>query len=72
MIANFVKKKGIEEVDIRNDIVIVLLLYANYVMFLVNTLGDAQKLMRSLKEFCIMHIKLSVNSSKMNIMLVKS
>ena len=40
-------------------------------MFLANTLGDAQKLMKALEKNC-MHTKLSVNSSKTKIMLVKS
>ena len=35
-----------------------------------NTLGDAKKLKKELEEFC-MHAKLSVNSSKTKIMLVK-
>ena len=48
-----------------------LLLYADDVVHLANTLGDAQKLMKALEIFC-MHSKLSVNSSKTKTMLVKS
>ena len=40
-------------------------------MLFANTLGDAQKLMKVLEKFC-MHTKLSVNSSKTKIMLVRS
>ena len=47
------------------------LLYADNVVLFANTLGDAQKLMKALEKFC-MHTKLSVNSSKTKIMLVKS
>ena len=47
-----------------------LLLYANDVMPFVNTLGDAQKPLKSL-ENCCMHTKLSVNISKTKIMVVK-
>ena len=48
-----------------------LLLYANDVLLFANTLGDAQKLMKALEKV-YMHTKLSVNSSKTKIMLVKS
>ena len=53
------------------DVVIMLLLYVDDVVLFANTLGDTQKLMRALEEFC-MHSKLSVNSSKTRSMLVKS
>ena len=63
-----------------------LLLYADDVVLLAHTLGDAQKLMKALEIFCMhtknktktpsisynMHTKLIVNSSNTNIMLVKS
>ena len=42
----FVKKECVEEVAIGN-VVIMLLLYADDVVLLANTLGDAQKLMTS-------------------------
>ena len=48
-----------------------LLLYVDDVILLANASGDAQKLMRTLKE-CFMATKLSVDSSKTYIMLVKS
>ena len=48
-----------------------LLLYVDNVLLFVNTLGDAQKLIRELEEFH-MHTKLSVNSSKTKDILVKS
>ena len=51
MVAKFVKKEGIEEVVIRN-VVIMLLLYAD-VLFFANTLGDAQKLMKALEKHCM-------------------
>ena len=50
---------------------IILFLYADDVLLFANTLGDAQNLMKAIKNFC-MHTKLSVNSSKTKIMLVKS
>ena len=53
------------------NIVITVLLYADDAVLLANTLGDAQKLMKALEFFC-MHAKLSVNSSKTKIILVKS
>ena len=49
--AKFVKKEGIEEVVIRN-VVIMLLLYAD-VLFFANTLGEAQKLMKALEKHCM-------------------
>jgi hypothetical protein len=70
MVTKFVKEECIEEVAIGN-VVIMLLLYADDVMFLANTLGDAQKLMKTLEMFCV-HTKLNVNSCKTKIMLVKS
>ena len=48
-----------------------LLLYADDVVCFANTLGDAQKLMKGLENNS-RHTKLSVNSSKTKIMLVKS
>ena len=48
-----------------------LRLYVNVVVLFANTLGDAKKLMRVSKTFC-MHTKFSVNSSKTKIMLLKS
>ena len=59
----------VEEVSIGN-IVIMLLLYVDDVVFFANTLEDSQKLMTELENVC-MHTKLSVNSSKTKIMLVK-
>ena len=70
MVAKFVKEECVKEVSIGN-VVIMLLLYADDVVFFANTLGDAQKLMKALEIFC-MHTKLSVNISKTKIMLVKS
>ena len=55
MVAKFVKEEGVEEVVIGN-VVIMLLLYADDVVLLANTLGDAQKLMKALEFFC-MHTK---------------
>ena len=46
MVTKFVKEKCVEEVAIEN-VVIMLLLYADDVVLLANTLGDAQKLMTS-------------------------
>ena len=68
-ITKFIKEEGLVEIVIGN-IFIILLLYANVVLF-ANTLEDTQKLMRTLEEFC-MHIKLSANSSKTKIMLEMS
>ena len=70
MVAKFVKEECVEEVVIAN-VVIMLLLCVDDIELFANTLGDAQKLMRALEIFD-MHIKLSVNSSKTKIMLVKS
>ena len=70
MIAKFVKEEGVEEVAIGN-VAIMLLLYVDDAVFSANTLGDAQKLTKALENFCI-HTKLSVNSSKTNIMFLKS
>jgi hypothetical protein len=64
MITKFVKDEGIEYK-------IKLLFYANDIVLFANNLEDAQKLMKILKRFCI-HNKVSVNSSKTKIMLVKS
>ena len=50
---------------------IMLFLYADDVVFFANTSGDAQKLMKALEKNC-MDTRLSVNSSKTKIMLVKS
>ena len=49
MIAMFVKEECIEEVAIKN-VVIVLLLYVDDIVFFANTLGDAQKLIVILEE----------------------
>ena len=70
MVAKFVKEECVKEISIGN-VVIMLLLYADDVVFFANTLEDAQKLMKALEIFC-MHTKLSVNISKTKIMLVKS
>ena len=43
MVSMFVKEESIEEVAIKN-VVIVLLLYVDDIVFFANTLGDAQKL----------------------------
>ena len=49
------KEECVEEVDIGN-VVIMLLLYADDVVLLANTLGDAQKLMKALEIFaCILN-----------------
>ena len=61
MVARFVKE-GVEEVAIGN-VVVMLLLYADDVVFFASTSGDAQKLMKASEKYC-MHTKLSVNSSK--------
>ena len=66
MVAKFVKDECVEEVSIGN-VVTMLFLYADDVVFLANTLGDAQKLLKELEFFC-MHTKLSVKSSKTNMM----
>ena len=63
VVSKFVKEENIEEVTIGN-VFIALLLYTN-------TLEDTQKLMRALEAFC-MHIVLSLNGSKINIMLLSS
>ena len=47
-----------------------LLLFVDDVVLFANTLGDEQKLMKALEEFC-MPIKWSVNNSKTNITAVK-
>ena len=47
-----------------------LLLYVDDVVLFVNTLGDAQKLMKAWGNFC-MHIKLSVNNPKTKIMFIR-
>ena len=39
-----------------------LLLYEEDLVFFANTLGDTQKLIKALEEFC-MHTKLSVNKN---------
>ena len=70
MVVKFVKEEGVEEVAIGNAF-IVLLLYADDVVFFTNILGDAQKLMKASEILC-MRTKLSVNNSKTKIMLVKS
>ena len=70
MVTKFIKEECVEEVSIGN-VVIILLLYADDVVLLANTLGNAQKLMKAL-EIVFMHTKLSVNSSKTKIMLVKN
>ena len=70
MVTKFAKEECVQEVVIGN-VVTMLLLYADDVVFFANTLGDAQKLMKALENFCV-HTKLSVNSSKTKIMLVKS
>ena len=69
MATKFVKEECVEEVGFGNAM-IMHLLYADDVVLFANTLGDAQKLMKALEIFC-MHTKLSVNSSKTKIMLVK-
>jgi hypothetical protein len=58
-------KKSLGDVEVMN------LLYVDDVVLFANTLEDVQKLMKILERFC-MHSKLSVNSSKTEIMLVKS
>ena len=70
MVTKFAQEECVEEVVIR-DVVITLLLYADDVVFFANTLGNAQKLMKSLEKICV-HRKLCVNSSKTKIMLVKN
>ena len=70
MVAKFVKDECVEEVAIRN-VVIMLLLYANDVILFAITLGYAQKLMKALEKIS-MHSKLRVNSSKTKVMIVKS
>ena len=47
-----VKQEGIEEVVIGN-VIIMFLLYIDDVVLFANTLGDVQKLMRALEEFCM-------------------
>ena len=53
MVAKFAKQEGVKEVATGN-VVIMLLLYADNVVLLANTLADAQKLMTALENFaCI-------------------
>ena len=66
----FVKEEGAEEFAIGN-VVIMRLLSVDDVVIFANTLGDAQKLMKALKIFC-MHKKLSVNNTTTKIMLMKN
>ena len=60
IVAKLVKEDGLQEVVIGN-IIIMLLLYANDVVFFANTLGGVQKLIRKFEEFC-MHIKQLYNN----------
>ena len=69
IVAKFIKKEGFGEVAIGN-VVIMPLLSADDVVLFANTLGDVQKIMKALEEFCI-HTKLIVNNSKTKIMLVR-
>ena len=48
MVAKFVKEEGVEEVVIGN-VVIMLLLYANDLVFFANLLLDAQNLMKAME-----------------------
>ena len=70
MVLEFMHEEGIEEVMIKN-VVIMLLLYADDVVLLAHTLEDAQKLMKVLENFCL-HSGLVVNVSKTKVMLVKA
>ena len=55
MVARFVKEEGVEEFTIGN-VVIMLLLYVDDVVFFANTFGDAHKLMKALEFFaCILN-----------------
>ena len=70
MVNNFVKKELIERVTIGN-MVIMLLYHVDATLFLANNLKDAKNLIRAIEMF-YRHVKMSVNSSKMKIMLIKS
>ena len=51
MVLEFVKEKGIEEVVIKN-VVIMLLLYADDVVLYANTFADAQNVTIGVKQGC--------------------
>ena len=62
MITKFVKDKGVEEVPIRN-VVIMLWFYVDDEVFFANTLENAQKLMRAFEEY-FMYTKLGAKALK--------
>ena len=71
MVTKFVEEEGIEEVIIKNIVIMLLLYTDDVVLFVKFNLEDVQKLMRALQMF-YKYTKMSVNSSKASIMLVKS
>ena len=71
MVTKFVEEEGIEEVIIKNIVIMLLLYTDDVVLFVKFNLEDVQKLMRALQMF-YKYTKMSVNSSKMIIVLMKS
>ena len=61
MVSKFLKDKGMKELVIEN-VVMIFLLYVDGVVLLQILLGDVEKHLRALEEFC-MHTKLIVNIS---------